>query len=203
MPPTITLDAAASPEAKRHLDAMLRALQDALRKPPVWSEVRDDVDRAFAAYDGYIAHVVSVHPMSCAEGCTACCYDNPRGVTGVELQRVHDWILSRPGAGSTMMRFAQLAAQRGDPARWRARGIPCPLLKDGRCSAYVARPVACRAFVALTPAAWCSPGDPQHAERVNPHLDPPLVLVQALRVLSERLGMVNADNLHSGMSRLG
>jgi len=202
VPPTITLDAAASAEAKRHLDAMLRALQDALRKPPRWEAARDDIERAFVAYDAYIAHVVSRHPMSCRETCTACCHDNPRGVSGVELQRLHQSILSRPGAGSTMMRFAQLATQRGDPATWRARGIPCPLLKDGRCSAYVARPVACRAFFAITPPEWCSPGDERHDERVNPHIEPPAVLVQALRVLSERLGLANADDLHSGMARL-
>lgn len=198
------LAAAGSPEAKAHLDRMLRALQDALRRPPAWDEgTVAAVDRAFAAYDAYIALVVRRHPVACAAGCTACCHDNPRNVTGVELRRLHDAVLALPGAGSILSRFAALAAQSTDPDTWRKRGVPCPLLRDGRCAAYAARPVACRSFHALTPAEWCSPGHPRYAERVNPHLDPPAVLVQALRVLSDRLGLAHGADLHGGMARLG
>ncbi len=200
----VELTAAGSPEAKVHLDAMLRALQDALRLPPVWNApMVAAVDRAFAAYDAYIALVVARHPVSCAQGCTACCHDNPRNLTGVELRRLHDAVMALPGAGSTMSKFSALAAQKADPEAWRKRGVPCPLLRDGRCSTYAARPVACRGFHALTPAQWCSPGHPRYAERVNPHLEPPAVLLQCLRVLSDRLGLAHGDDLHAGMSRLG
>jgi Fe-S-cluster containining protein len=203
MSDTVTLDAAGSPEANRILDGMLRALQDALRRPPVWDDgMRACVDQAFAAYDAWIAHVVVAHPMSCASGCTACCHDNPRGVSGVELRRLIEAIEASPGAGTVMWRFRSLAAQKADPETWRRRRVPCPLLVDGRCSQYAARPVACRAFHALTPAAWCDPADPHYPERINPHLDPPAVLIQALRVLSERLGLANAADLHGGIATL-
>lgn len=164
--------------------------------------MRAAVDEAFVAYDAYLALVVLAHPMSCRERCTACCHDNPRGVTGIELRRLYEQVITASGAGTTMARFGTLAAQGTDPTQWRKRGIPCPLLKDGRCSTYANRPIACRSFVALTPAEWCSPGDVHHRERVNPHLEPPLVLLKFLQLLSTNLGLQNADDLHSGMAAL-
>lgn len=210
---TINLTAAGSPAATAHLNAMLSALQDALRLPPVWNDgMRQTLDRAFTAYDAYIETVVTAHPMSCAAGCTACCHDNPRGITGIELKRLHEAVISAPGGGSVMAGFARLAANvmtRSEAATpdatataWRRRREPCPCLQDGKCRAYSARPVACRAFHAVTPAAWCDPDDANFAARVNPHLDPPAVLLQAMRVLSARLGFTDAADLHRGMARL-
>lgn len=90
-----------------------------------------------------------------------------------------------------------------DPAAWRGRREPCPCLQDGKCAAYEARPVACRAFHARTPAEWCDPDDVHFLDRINPHLDPPAVLLQALRVLSARLGLPEPTDLHRGMAILG
>lgn len=203
LPTTLTLDAAASPEATAHLNTMLFALQAALRLPPTSSpELEACVTDALAAYDRYVAHVVAAHPMSCRAGCTACCHDNPRGVTGVELRRLRAAIAEFPDADTILAHFAALAARTTDAATWRKLREPCPLLSAaGRCRAYDARPIACRAFFALTPPGQCSPDDPLYESRVNPHLDPPKVLVQALHVLSQRLGLVPSTDLHAGLGR--
>lgn len=201
---TVVLEAASSAAAKVHLDRMLRALQGAARLPSVWNDaMRAAMDEAFSAYDAYLALVVSRHPMSCRERCTACCHDNPRGVTGIELRRLYEQIANSAGAGTTMARFAALASQHASEGEWRKRHIPCPLLHDGRCSVYATRPIACRSFVALTPAEWCSPEHPHHEDRVNPHLEPPLVLLRFLQLLSTNLGLHNAADLHAGMAALG
>ncbi len=202
-PPTITLEAAASPEANALLTTMLRALQGALRAP-----ADDDaalaaaLDEGLAAYDAYLAHVEAAHPVSCRVGCTACCHDNPRGVTGVEIERLGRVVDSWPDGAAVRARFASLAARATDAETWRRLREPCPLLDgDGRCRAYAHRPIACRAFVALTPADWCAPEHPDYTERVNPHLDPPTILLQILQALSARRGLPVATDLHGGMVR--
>jgi Fe-S-cluster containining protein len=201
-PPSIALDAAASAEANAHLTRMLHALQDALRAPA------DDVEalerglhRAFDAYDAFVAHVVAAHPMRCAAGCTACCHDNPRGVTGVELERLAAVIDGWADAAAIYAAFAELARQREHPDAWRRARRPCPLLRDGRCRAYAERPLACRAFFALTPPEWCDPAHASYSERVNPHLDPPRILLQILQALSARRGLPTSIDLHTGLAR--
>lgn len=202
VPATLDLAAAADPDAVAHLDTMLHALQDALRAEPTWAAARPHVEAAFAAYDAWIAHVVAAHPMACRTGCTACCFDNPQGLAGVELARLDDALRDDPARAQIIANFRRLSHRRTDPETWRRRRIPCPLIEDGRCRTYAARPVACRAFHALTPAPWCDPTHARYAERVNPHLDPPEVLILALRVLSERLGLARRVDLHGGLAAM-
>ena len=202
-PPTVTLPAAASPEANALLTTMLRALQGALRAPP-----DDDValesalDEGMRAYDAYRLHVETAHPMSCRRGCTACCHDNPRGVTGVEIERLGRVVDTWPDAAAVRERFTMLAARTTDAETWRRLNEPCKLLDaGGGCRAYAHRPIACRAFVALTPPEWCAPAHPSYGDRVNPHLDPPAILLQILQALSARRGLSTATDLHGGMAR--
>ena len=199
----IDLPGTAEPEAVAALDDMLRALQAALRLPPAWTpELEAHVHGAFAAYDRYLAHATRRHPMSCRSGCTACCHDDPRGLSGLEQHMLRRWLDAQPDAADLRAAFADLARKgEGDsPDQWRRRKIPCPLLKNDRCRAYPLRPIACRAFHALTPAEWCDPRHPRYPRRVNPHLDPPPVLLMALKVLSSRLGLPDPDRLHRALA---
>jgi Fe-S-cluster containining protein len=203
---SIDLSAAASPEAVAALNQMLFAAQDALRlalgrAPGLWDEALEaHLERAFAAYDRYRAIVETAHPTTCRVGCTACCHDNPRGVTGVERRYLTAWVDRWEDGPALRARFRELAAQATDPESWRRKHIACPLLENGRCRAYERRPIACRAFVALSPAEWCSPESADYARRVNPHLDPPAVILQIFNALSQHLGLGGPTDLHRGLS---
>ena len=92
----IEVPAAADPEATDAMNEGLRALQDALRTPGLetaaWNgppaSFHDAMRRWWAAYDRYLAHVSGSLDVTCRKGCTWCCEDNPRGVSGVELMGV-------------------------------------------------------------------------------------------------------------------
>ena len=202
--PTLDLAGAASHEASVALDGMLKALQAALRKAMASGAATaedaafwQDIDRAYASYDAWIAVIAAQNPFSCAKGCTACCHDNPHGLAGVELLRMRRAIAGweaelQPRMDLAVARYRALVASLGPEmaeAATRSLRQPCPLLSEaGLCTAYTARPMACRMFHALTPAAWCDPSDPRFAERVNPNLVPPLVLRQLLGAISRCLG---------------
>lgn len=217
MSESVELSAAGSPEARAALERMLVALQAALRRAMAGgpaaagdAEMWADLDRAYAAYDAYLALVTAAHPTSCARGCDACCRDNPRGVAGVELLRVARALRAEGRAEGLRGAFAAAAAaygpareahgEAGAGLRQRALQRPCPMLDPaGGCSVYLARPVACRMFYALTPAAWCAPEHPRFAERQNPNLVPPLVCRQLLGAISHCLGLPGSTNLWEGM----
>jgi Fe-S-cluster containining protein len=125
-------------------------------------------------------------------------------VTGVELERLARVVATWSDGADVQERFTTFAAEATDPEAWRRLRRPCPLLDAaGDCRAYAHRPIACRAFVATTPPEWCAPEHPRYAERVNPHLDPPRILVQILQALSQRRGLSIGTDLHTGMARRG
>ena len=216
----LDLAAAGSPAATAALDQMLRALQDALRLAMAQRERAveeaafwEQLDRAFAAYDRFLAVVTTAHPMSCRMGCTACCHDNPQGVAGVEILRLKkrmnagglaDGLRERIATASAGFQARQDLHGEAAASIQRARGEPCPLLgADGLCVAYAQRPVACRMFHATTPAAWCTPTDLHFADRVNPNLVPPLVCRQLLGAISRCLGLPASTDLWSGLAAEG
>jgi Fe-S-cluster containining protein len=43
--------------------------------------------------------------------------------------------------------------------------IPCPFLKNNACLIYDARPLVCSSQVAVTPAEWCNPANPDSAKQ--------------------------------------
>lgn len=75
-------------------------------------------------------------PMRCDPDCGDCC--GPVPVTETEYQRV--------------LRFV-----RANNIELREHGVDCPLLHDGRCAVYDARPLPCRIFGHL-PRLACSRG---------------------------------------------
>lgn len=217
-PPTLTLPGLATPEAKAHLDAMLRALQAALRRAMALgpdaaldAAFHADLDEAYAAYDAWLEGVAAHNAFSCARGCTACCHDNPHGVAGVEILRLRRrlradgrWEGLRGPLREAGAAYAADAARLGDRQAMegqRARGRPCPLLDArGSCVAYAERPVVCRMFHALTPAGWCEPDSPHFARRENPHLLPPAVCLQILGAISRCLGLPASVTLWEGLA---
>lgn len=209
-----------TPEGQRRLDELLRALQGALRLAmeagPAASEdpaFHAQLERAYQAYDGWIAEVEAANAFTCGRGCAACCHDNPHGVAGVEILRLRRALaaqgrLERVTAEAVEAAAAfqeQVGARGGRSAMEGQRALhrPCPLLDaSGACSAYPARPLACRMFHALTPPAWCDPAHPDFERRQNPHLLPPRVCLQLLGAISRCLGLPASTTLWEGLATL-
>jgi len=126
----------------------LRRLEEALQQIPV-------VDRS---------------PVACEPGCSFCCHLRVMALP-VEVFGLVDFVKARftPGELSGFReRLVMTAAQiRAVPAgQLLAANIPCPLLVDGRCSAYAARPLNCRSYHSLDRAAcersFNEPANPAH-----------------------------------------
>ena len=116
-------------------------------------------DAAEAAHRGFALSTRSHPPgpgIACRAGCAFCCH-TLIVVTAPEAFRLARHV--RGDAAADRQRIAAAAAAtRGVPADQRARDRrPCALLLDGRCTAYDARPLLCRAGNSLDAAA-CEAG---------------------------------------------
>jgi len=86
--------------------------------------------------------------VACQEGCAWCCF-LPASAWPMELFAIAAWLEERRGPEPLAelrerLRAAVAEADRQRAAApTRARRLPCPLLADGRCSAYEVRPAAC------------------------------------------------------------
>ncbi|MBK7759175.1 MAG: YkgJ family cysteine cluster protein [Deltaproteobacteria bacterium] len=173
--------------------------------------------RFLAGYDDFLTAIGAYLPLRCGAGCGACCRDNPRGVTGVELWWLRRSVDADPdgprrlaAAKVLAARWSRVLASTGGDAALAQRlaaqdGLPCPLLDEAeRCAHYAARPIACRAFVAFTEPALCDPRHPEHHEAVQPQLEPGPDLRALLVELSARLGLGGLpDDLRSGLGAVG
>lgn len=212
MPTHLDLPAAGSPEATRHLNRGLVALQDALRTPglealepgdPLPQELLDAIARWLDAYDAYIRTATQDLTVTCGMGCHACCAHGPDGVAGVEALLALRAARALPDGEAVLARMAEQAARfeervdrtgstRAAATETGLQPDPCAFLdRLGRCRIYAARPVACRMFVSITDPAWCDHRHPQHDQAVNPHLLPPTILRRILAAISERLGLLD------------
>ena len=154
----------------------------------------------YAAYDSYLSIINAEMKPTCRNGCAACCFDNPHGVSGAELYYIHRWIAQEPGYERLRTQFSVRRAEftavseqpETDPVqiRWKKQKRPC-LFLDGekRCGIYERRPVACRMFFSLTPKEQCHPDHPLHAEAINPHLEPSTAIKGFLKQISNVLGL--------------
>jgi Fe-S-cluster containining protein len=135
--------------------------------------------------------------VPCTRGCAACCrYLVP--LSGPEALRLDEELSNMPAPRRNAVRraFAR-AAQRvgsaGPPpaadglkavAAWYAEmDLDCPLLQDGLCSIYPARPIVCREFLVTSPAELCSRRDPEAGDIATPHVS----VAEALAELAARL----------------
>jgi len=107
--------------------------------------------------DGALATVMDEYrpPLHCREGCSYCCC-KPGVLTSIpELLRILDHVQSTfsadgiAGLHERARRYAGLIAGRSfnDPVN---ESVPCPLLVDGRCSAYDVRPLTCRGYNSMS-----------------------------------------------------
>ena len=221
---TIDLPAARSPDAISALQAAAislytawssKELESALEKKAVPDHFVASLNAFFDAYDAYIAVIDRETSFHCRRGCVACCTDNPRGTTPIELLRLYAHLQQRedfPELRQTIKRqaiaFNELLQRTQDESEaqrlWKFQRHPCPLLNENAlCSAYSVRPIPCRMFVSLTDPAWCDPAHPKYNSAVNPHLEPLPPMRRLLLEMGEKLGLDRLPtNLFGGLDEL-
>lgn len=79
----------------------------------------------------------------CKSGCTACCH------YAVEISELEIELIEAETSHSRLIKPVPIQS---------AHGCPCPLLQEGKCSVYLARPFVCRTRITLDDTAkWCAP----------------------------------------------
>jgi Fe-S-cluster containining protein len=130
-------------------------------------------------------------PISCREGCGACCRQAVP-IAPVEARMLADYIDAQPeerrevlrarfrAAASRLEESGLAAALRNAAAdldkdrthalglRYFALGIPCPFLEDERCTIHTIRPLRCREYLVVSPAAHCAQPEKQEVVTVKP-----------------------------------
>jgi len=109
---------------------------------------------ARAFLDGFETSLAANPPkgkLACSAGCSMCCH-NWISVSTPELLLIGAELVARPDAESVAAAAAAAAnAARGlDRDERLVRRLACAMLVDHRCSIYVVRPLACRAFFSLS-----------------------------------------------------
>jgi Fe-S-cluster containining protein len=118
----------------------------------------DDARDLYALLDAVAADIqVANPPFACRAGCNACCYTPPM-VTSLEWQVLHRHLLTLPPQIqlqvvahaealrplATTLREKRRTVRQGAPAPASQASVQCPMLLDGQCSVYKARPLICR-----------------------------------------------------------
>jgi len=129
--------------------AALKRVKDARDLKAVQAKANEEIDRVFSSV---LARSGSA--IACREGCSFCCYLKVDIHAG-EAFLIADYI--RAHFSESARHFVEEKARENwvkiEPMTLNEHfsvNLPCPLLKDGRCSVYSVRPAACRMFHAQT-----------------------------------------------------
>ncbi len=211
------------------LDEALAQVQRARRvSAATWRAL----DRAYEAVDRYLDALVRAAevPVRCGPGCSACCTEAPpvHAIEGLRLARA---LLARDDGRDRVQRAVEQArsfqtllldrmslAGAGGRAKtrsamyretqkaWRRARNNCPILgEDGRCSAYAARPLACRVYVSVDEPAKCDPRHPGFDTLQRPALwasPRERALEQRLAAIGAALGLSPTPNLQWAVAQL-
>ena len=161
------------------------------------------LDEFWDAMDRYYAHISSFSGFTCQKGCSACCFDNPHGVSGIELARIHPLLtpIQKDAIRLASTRFDSIEATSPEEKQihWKQECHPCPLLTKGTCSVYSVRPLACRSFFSRHAPDWCHPKHSQYQPQPQIGNDD----IHALLVkLSLRFIGTGSTDLLSGLATL-
>jgi len=110
-------------------------------------------DEAVSGFEALLEETRADHPpekpLACRAGCDHCCRSLPEiTVTAIETFHITDYITgnSEPAEIEALINtlIKTRAEAETEAPSWPL--APCPLLKDGRCSIYEARPLICRGY---------------------------------------------------------
>jgi Fe-S-cluster containining protein len=111
-----------------------RTLADESRPSPA----AECAEIAHKTYEASLKADTTPAAIACRKGCAWCCYGTVM-VTAPEAFRLARAVKHK----ATFLERAQATANLTAAERF-GRKLPCPLLEDGLCSAYAARPLSCR-----------------------------------------------------------
>lgn len=107
--------------------------------------------------------------VKCRKGCHHCCY-HPVQISLFEGVLLY-WHLRNNGKWDAKLRFSLESHVRDTTGLstmvWMLSEIACPLLVEGECSAYEARPMLCRSIYAVSLPDSCHPARFAQARIVN------------------------------------
>jgi hypothetical protein len=143
------------------------------------------------------------HPISCQAGCDFCCFNQVQ-LTPPEALLIGHYVAENFSPADKDLLLAKVArtltltAGKSKTAVAKMRSqLPCPLLRDHRCSVYPVRPLMCRAMHALD-AARCQAelesgslaGSTYYAHRHDIAVSVSAGLMQGCRALGLQAGAV-------------
>jgi Fe-S-cluster containining protein len=174
-------------------------------------------DEALTAYDAYVEHIVDAEgwEVTCRRGCAACCqHELARGVTTLEAlaiyRQVHGWrdidaLYQQCATNSASFQTLLMKQMRRDARplepddprlveahlEYNRLERACPFLDqaEGACRIYPVRPLVCRFFFNLSPAAWCTPTHPNYLRRETRGIDAHRAVKQRMQEIDRRLGI--------------
>jgi Fe-S-cluster containining protein len=134
------------------------AITETLEAKRLWQATRQEQD----AMEGLIealsveAKRQNIH-IDCRKGCSWCCYQPIYGVAH-EFHYLWKFMLlnmSEEERKLVLQRAFDNYQKRGrlSQDKLETSKLPCPLLKNGACSAYQARPMACRIYLSMSEAS--------------------------------------------------
>ena len=172
--------------------------------PPHIRSADEVLQLASRIVDADAAEVRAQTSVSCQAGCSACCVQAVP-VTASELRLLHQVMnelsdddraeverTANDNAAQAQAAGIQAMVVPGEPgnrerdpgARYGSLGLPCPFLKDNRCSVYEKRPLVCREYQVRSDPKHCVPGSSGIVSVVTWSRD----AVTGFRRISARLG---------------
>ena len=133
------------------------------------AEKKEYLNHFWSIINEYYAAISQYDGFQCTKGCSHCCFDNPHGVSSLEIQRILPKITEQQKKQIALRykEWTQLSEKHPDSAQneWKKSCIPCPFLESNTCSIYDVRPLACRSFFSLKNSNWCHPKHPNYQDQ--------------------------------------
>ncbi len=130
---------------------------DLLKAGDIESAMHQAVAILYQALDGFIdmflEEAAEKQPCHCRRGCSWCCHQAVFAHTH-ELKYLKKWLFEQMNAEELERVRKRAAEKHANTAGLSAKQKlqykeSCPLLEDGACMAYAARPVACRIYLSM------------------------------------------------------
>ncbi|MBK8908153.1 MAG: hypothetical protein IPM60_09660 [Rhodospirillales bacterium] len=176
------------------LTAQVAILHGVLSNAGNSRRARDAADAAHRAFDRSMARHFRAEALACRRGCSFCCHayvaaSAPEALLAAAAVRA--WPRAQRDAAVARIRATDDRTRGLAPHQRIGPEMPCPMLVDGRCSAYGVRPFSCRAEVSMDAGACERLMHGEPARRLAPAFPHRLKMMEstALAVAASKVGL--------------